>query len=168
MTLEKILQDGVLGIVVGIVTSALLFLLSKVWNNWALPSLEAMRYAGVKIDGSWYGSGSGEADGGKWSMEITAQLTQQAHSIGGTYHYRYRSPENSFDILYSVKGQLWEGYLNLMLAPVDRRVTSASCLLLKVAGGGAGLVGKNLFRDVNNECVAEVDVFLDRTQNAPS
>lgn len=166
MTWEKALQDGSVGIVVGILTAAILYCISRLWILWALPLIERTRYRGVDISGKWYGSGKGKTEDdppGDWSHELTAELTQSAHVIGGTFHQRWRSPTNNYDLMYAVKGQLWEGYLILNLSPIDRRVTSYACMLLKVSAGGGLLSGKNLFRNVAAEGVEQTDLALARS-----
>lgn len=162
--MEKLLQDGVVGIVTGILTTVILFFARAVWDHKLRPFLEEIRYAGVKVDGKWSGSAKGtDAGGGEWSTELVLFLTQQALTMGGTLSLKHQSPDNSFELHFKVRGYLWEGYVILNFTPVDRRVTSYATTLLKIGGGGLNLNGQFVFRNVNEETVSAEPVFLVRS-----
>ncbi len=72
------------------------------------------------------------------------------------------STDNEFKVMLDVTGDLWEGYISLTLKPEDRKISSYSVALLKVAGGGVALVGGHLFRNVNDEKVDDMTVSFVR------
>lgn len=158
--MEKLIQDGVLGIVTGIVTAGLLFLLKAIWDAKLRPFLNELRYQGVDIAGKWVGRGADEKTSA--SSEFTLFLTQSAQSLAGTYRLKHQSPTNSFDLNFNVVGRIWEGYIILNLTPIDRRVTSYATSLLKIAGGGVTLEGQICFRNVNEERVVTEPLILAR------
>ncbi len=162
--MEKYLQDGVLGIITGIFTTAFLFVVKTLWDTKLRPLLEELRYAGVEIDGKWEGHGKGAAEGGEWSTDILLFLTQSARKLGGTYVLKHQSPNNSFEIHFKVEGFVWEGYAILNFLPIDRRITSTGTALLKIAGGGVNLDGQISYRNVNTEQVSSERMGLFRVR----
>ncbi|HED4875130.1 TPA: hypothetical protein R4K21_000900 [Stenotrophomonas maltophilia] len=137
------------GIATGVVTSALLWLAKSVWTSTLHPLLEASRYRGLRIDGLWHGlSFADEA-----AFKITLNLKQQAHRITGTCEFTYHGRGNEYVIRQDASGELWEGYLSLILKPSERNITSFSACLLKVAGGGVALEGQLTYRNINEERV---------------
>jgi hypothetical protein len=160
--MEKLMQDGIVGIVTGILTTVVLFVIKTIWDTKLRPLLEELRYGGVKIDGKWEGHGKGKSDTGEWSTDMLVFLTQSAHSLGGTYVLKHQSPSNSFEIHFKIRGYIWEGYAILNFTPLDRRVTSSATALLKIAGGGINLTGQISYRNVNTEQVCSEPMTLSR------
>lgn len=138
-----------LGIATGVVTSALLWLAKNVWTSKLYPLLEASRYRGLRIDGLWHGLSFGDDA----AFKITLNLRQQAHRITGTCEFTYHGRGNEYVIRQDASGELWEGYLSLILKPSERNITSFSACLLKVSGGGTGLEGQLAYRNINEERV---------------
>ena len=69
------------GVVAGIITSALLFVMGIVFAKLILPWYQALIYDGVDLRGSWVGEKLDSA-GAKYRYELT--LEQNAHKITGT------------------------------------------------------------------------------------
>ena len=154
------IEQGVIGIVTGILTAAILFLAKSIWDSKLKPFLQEIRYNGVKVDGKWVGYGA--AQDGSWRTEITLFLTQSALRLGGTFVFKHDRPDGIAELHFKVSGEIWEGYLILNFTPIDRRVTSYATAMLKISGGGVGLVGQLSYRDVNNELVTSEPVTLGR------
>ena len=148
------LDEAVLGIVVGVVTSAVLWALKGFFDKVIDPAIRARLYSGVDLSGQWYGND--QADSQTISSEITCNLKQSAHAISGSLRVQYSSPEKAFELDFDVTGHLWEGYVTLNLRPSDKRVTSYACCLLKVVEGGLKLRGASVYRSVVSD---DVDVM---------
>jgi len=159
--MENLIEQGLLGIVTGVVTTAILFLAKSTWDAKLKPFLQELRYSGVKVDGKWEGYGSDEE--GSWRTEMFLFLTQSALYLAGTFVLKHRNPINQFEIHFKVSGHIWEGYLVLNFTPIDRRITSYATAMLKVSGGGVGLAGQLAYRDVNKEHVTAEPVSLGRS-----
>lgn len=165
--MEKLINDGLLGIVTGILTSAILYLLNVFWKSKVTPFLAATRYQGVKIEGTWVGFGENKDpdQGDIFRTEFSLFLTQSAHDLNGSFLFKFKNESKEFTIDFNVNGYMWEGYVTLNFTPKDRRITSYATSLLKLHDGGATLVGKWLFRDVINEFVNDVPLILARNDN---
>src|SRR5688572_12973211 len=132
-----LLIQSLVGIVVGILTSAILFFLKDQWIKTIRPYLEEIRYSGVRVAGIW----RGYSRDAYHDSDATLQLTQSATRLTGRFSFRFRSALKQFTIEYDVTGYLWEGYLTLNFRPADKGTTTSATALLKIAGGGSALAG---------------------------
>jgi len=158
--MTALIQEGVLGIVTGILTTVVLFLAKVLWDAKLHPFLQELRYGGVKVDGKWQGSGA-DPDNGS-ATDFIIFLTQSALQLSGTSSLKHHSPTNQYEIHFNVTGRIWEGYVILNFTPIDRRVTSYATAMFKIGGGGATLVGQIAYRDVFQEQVTAEPVVLSR------
>ncbi|HEX9397451.1 MAG TPA: hypothetical protein VF943_12025, partial [Burkholderiales bacterium] len=152
------LAQAVLGIVTGILTTVILFLIKELWVKTIRPYVEEIRYKGVSVAGLWRGYSRDEFH----DSDATLFVEQSAQKISGTFSFRFRNPEKQFVLEYQVTGYLWEGYLTLNFRPKDRAITTSAMALLKIAGGGNSLVGQFCFRNVEIEAVTAIHMNLAR------
>jgi len=166
--MSTLLEQGVFGIVTGICTTALLYLLKVIWSAKIVPFLVATRYQGVKIDGQWVGSGKNNdpENGDVFETEVSLFLSQSAHELGGSFLFKFKNEVKDFNLDFNVSGYMWEGYVTLNFTPKDKRITSYATTLLKLHDGGQSLVGTWLFRDVIAEYVNQVPLVLVRNQQS--
>ena len=153
-------DQAVLGIVVGVLTSAVLWGLKSFFDKVIDPAIRARLYSGVDLSGQWYGSDQSETQ--PLTSEVTCNLKQSAQAVSGTLRMQYASPEKSFELDFDVTGHIWEGYITLNLRPSDKRVTSYACCLLKVVEGGVKLRGVSIYRSVSTDEVEQMPWVLVR------
>lgn len=151
-------SEVVLGVVTGVLTSGLLWAAKSLWTKSIEPYLSKVRYRGLDVSGPWTAIDLNETAAIRFSMD----LKQSAHALHGTCMMELYSRDNEFKVMLDVTGDLWEGYISLTLKPKDRKISSYSVALLKVAGGGVALVGGHLFRNVNDEKVDDMIVSFVR------
>ncbi|MEX5404628.1 hypothetical protein VPH47_10275 [Stenotrophomonas sp. WED208] len=151
-------SEVVLGVVTGVLTSGLLWAVKSLWTKSIEPYLSKVRYKGLDVSGPWTAIDLSETAAIRFSMD----LKQSAHTLRGTCMMELYSVDNEFKVMLDVTGDLWEGYISLTLKPEDRKISSYSVALLKVAGGGVALVGGHLFRNVNDEKVDDMIVSFVR------
>lgn len=171
--MTALLEQGVIGIVTGILTTIILFTLKVFWSAKVTPFLVGIRYQGVEIGGQWSGSAEvTEEDiaqedevGPPFKSDHSLLLIQNAHNLSGSFLFNFKSEEKEFSIDFNVTGYMWEGYVTLNLTPKDKRVTSYGTALLKLHGGGISLEGTWLFRDVLQEIVTQAPLHLNRNPN---
>jgi len=168
--MDKLIDQGVLGIVVGIVTTAILFGLKVFWTTRVTPYLTRLKYQGVEIDGQWSGStelteddiAREKLEAKPFKTDFKLFLEQNAHTLSGTFTFNFAGAIKDFSLDFKVNGYMWEGYVTLNFTPKDRRVTSYATGLFKLHDGGYSLVGSWLFRDVEYECVTQTLLTLTR------
>ena len=164
--MNTLLEQGAFGIVIGIFTTVVLYLVKTIWTLKVVPFLASTRYQGVEIDGQWNGLGKNDdpEKGDVFENEFSLFLTQNAHTLSGSFQFKFKSPEKDFSLDFNVSGYMWEGYVTLNFTPKDKRVTSYATALMKLHNGGLSLEGTWLFRDVIAEFVNQVPLVLFRKQ----
>lgn len=162
-----LIEQGVIGIITGILTTVILFLIKNLWNSQVVPFLKATRYQGVRIDGQWNGVGENKdpEQGEVFSSEANLFLQQNAHDLTGSFLFKFKSDVKEFALDFDVKGYMWEGYITLNFTPRDKRITSYATALVKLHDGGYTLEGIWLFRDVHNEFVNQIPLVLARSES---
>lgn len=162
--MEKLINDGLLGIVTGILTTGLLYFINIFWQKTVKPFLVSIRYQGVKIDGSWFSvsENNDPNDGEIFKSECSLFLKQNAHDLTGSFLFKFQNDKKRFSIDFDVNGYMWEGYVTLNFTPRDKRITSYATALLKLHDGGGTLIGQWLFRDVISEFVNHSPLLLTR------
>ncbi|WP_310442520.1 hypothetical protein [Sulfurimonas sp.] len=170
--MDILIQQGIIGIITGILTTAILFTLKVFWTAKVTPFLASIRYQGVIVSGQWSGFAEvtekeieeKKLEGTPFKSEHSLFLNQNAHNLTGSLLFKFSNPEKKFSIDFNVNGYMWEGYITLNFTPKDKRVTSYATALLKLHDGGHTLVGSWLFRDVIKENVLQTSMFLSRQE----
>jgi len=177
--MDELIQQGVLGIITGILTTVVLFIIKILWDSRVYPFLKKIRYQGVEIDGSWTGGlevtqsqidnsieqqDEQPIQGPAFKTEYNLFLNQNAHSLTGSFLFKFKSDLKDFTLDFNVNGYMWEGYITLNFTPKDKRLTSYGTCLLKLSDGGWVLSGDWLFRNVETECVTNSPLSLYRNK----
>lgn len=156
--MDHLLAEGLLGIVAGILTTAILFTARAVWEGKVYPLISALRYRGLDVDGVWEGA-EGDAQS---RSECRLSLKQRAHALSGSFTFKFWGPSKEFTLDFEVVGIVWEGYLTLNFSPIDRRITSCATALVKIKGGGSHMGGAFVFRNAEVDDVSSVFLSLVR------
>lgn len=155
----------VLGIVCGLLSAFLLFIVSRFWAETVRPLMRRWRYQGVTISGEWKGLGTGVAPAsGEWT-EISVTLDQDAADLVGLMIIRCRSEIHSFDLNLRLAGRIRDGYATLNLAPVGKAVSSVATALLKIDNDGLALNGQLLYRDAFVDSVDVIHLSVHRADS---
>ena len=133
----------VLGIVAGLLTSALLYVLSLVLQKIVLPWYADFVYDGVDLRGIWIR----EFDEHSAHYSVELSLDQSAHRITGTATFK-KSGTGAADYVqfFTVSGSTWEGFLVLTMKSTNRKSLSFVTGLFKVKDRGNALVGHWVYR----------------------
>lgn len=158
---DKMIADGLLGIIAGILTSALLLVVKTLWDKWAVPFFREIRYSGVQVAGTWTGENPDPVEGNK----LRLFLTQSAHDLAGDMTLTLTGGGNVRALDFVVSGYMWEGFLTLNLKPKDRKVTSYATMLVKLHDGGHELIGKMAFRNVQTDAVETTQLRMFRSDS---
>ena len=153
-------ETTILGIVSGIFTSAILFVLSKVFSQVLLPWYRNLIYTGTDISGEWYCYGRDLFQNAKF------ELIQQASILCGRATYIH-SDDEDLEIekirTFSVTGIIDERFVQLTLKHVDRSRLGLISYLLEVQGDGRRLVGAGCFYQVNDSEIDTTPLLFSRS-----
>lgn len=133
----------VLGIVTGILTTALLWGLRSLWEHKIRPKAEGILYNGLLVDGGWHS----QLILPESATLFTLELRQAAAKITGEGRIRLCSSTHQFDSAVNVTGVLWEGYIAFTFRPKSRRSTAIMSGLFRVTDAGGVLHGYLAIRD---------------------
>jgi hypothetical protein len=117
----------VLGIFSGILTSALLFALNRLFLEVVVPWYQQLIYEGVDLRDLWVYDHSKSDGVGKFRLK----LEQKAHNLSGQLTYTSVEKDTESVISYLVSGTVWEGYVTLNLKSSDRRRIAFATTLLR-------------------------------------
>jgi hypothetical protein len=158
--MNNISLNIVLGIFSGILTSALLFTLNRIFLEVVVPWYQQLIYEGVDLRDSWlYDRPKGDGVG-----KFRLKLEQKAHNLSGQLTYTSIEKDTESVISYLVSGTVWEGYVTLNLKSSDRRRIAFATTLLKVERGGQELKGWFCFRNFHTDQVSSTEILLTRGQ----
>jgi hypothetical protein len=148
------IEPIIVGVFAGVLSSALIFILSKIWLRILLPWYQKIIYKGIDIETTWVAD---FGEGAKSNFELT--LKQNAHDLTG---HALVIKESGEKLLFKAKGSVWEGYISLSMKTVDRKRLSFANILLKVCNGGSKLEGKLTFRNMSDDAVSSSGLHLVR------
>jgi len=133
----NISETIILSVVSGVITSAFIFLLIKIFYKIIIPWYKNTIYSGIDISGTW------EEVILKNSDHMTLKLKQHERKVSGIAILKSnKEAEESKTTTLLINGHLQDGYLLLTLKNKDRKVQSLSTYLLKINGGGSKLNGQ--------------------------
>ncbi|APE00821.1 hypothetical protein BM526_02475 [Alteromonas mediterranea] len=152
----------ILGVVTGIITTVILFLLNKLITLWLLPLYQEWRYQGADVAGTWIADLNDQKDT-TVKTKYSLNIIQKAHTLSGTLHFEFKSEQKNFATDFYVIGEYWEGYFTMTFKSVDRRRFSRASMVMKLVDGGGAMVGHFSFRNVVEDSVNTVALALVRS-----
>lgn len=136
-------ENVVLGIVAGILTSALLATAGLLLGQIVIPAYKRMSYGGIDLAGKW--SASASEYGANYVYTITVK--QSAHKLTGTANIRKTTGVvTEYNDTFEIIGTSWEGFVSLTFRSIDRKRLSFATALLRIEDRGGRLVGHWLYR----------------------
>lgn len=161
-----ILETVILGVVSGVTTAALLYLLSLLIKNHFIPWFQQETYKGVDINGSW--NAKVESQGTHGNMEMN--IVQNGHNLKGdltiVQGQDINNPSNVTNL--TMRGNIWEGFVTLNYQSKNRSRLSYSTSLLQVLNGGIRLKGVYCFRSIQTDKIESVEIRWERKEQKQS
>ncbi len=138
----------ILGIISGVITSAVIYLLVIIFNNIVLPWYRALIYCGVSIDGTW----KEELDFENGNTQVsTAELTQKANAISGNVTIvKSSNGQITETTIMSLNGIVKDRLFNAKLIPVDKKRVGIITVLAEVVGDGSRMLGQSTWYDAGS------------------
>ncbi len=126
-----------IGVVAGVLTAGLLWVLKWVIQDVAIPWYQAQIYKGVDVSGEWNGSlFEGDAT---FSFEISIQ--QKGHAISGVFAAVDKYPDRESRRIFRITGETLSNHIILRYSPLSQRIWGGGTFLLQVFDGGGTLRG---------------------------
>ena len=152
----------VTGVVSGILTTVLLFLLSRLLENIVFPWYRSLVYRGVDISGHW----SNEITFGNGvTQTAVAEIEQKAHFVHGTVAVTKTKDGQHYDTKsLRLSGQIKDRLLSCHIQPSSNSEIAAANLLLEVVGNGATMKGATAWYDSNAATIRCQDSLWQRVK----
>ena len=141
------MESLVIGVISGIITAAVIYLLVVLFDKVLLPWYCQLLYRGVDIQGKWEESLS--LGDGKTQI-VTVELSQKAHAIKGSVTV-VKSTNGKIDRteIMSLEGAVKDRLFNGTIVPVDKKRVGIVTVLLEIIGDGSRMMGSTTWYDVN-------------------
>lgn len=145
----------VVGVVSGVLTAGLLWLLKQIYTNVFTPWLDILLYRGVDISGSW--QAVRKIPESNFEMTILMNLKQKAYKIQGTFQAKSIQNETEYLNQYFIKGKIIDNYLIIDYTPLTKTRIGLGNFILRVEHGGTRLRGAASYIAENIDRIVAVD-----------
>jgi hypothetical protein len=147
------------GIIAGLFTSTVLFLVAYIWRDRFIPWMEDKTYQGVRVDGSWAILDSEDEAESIYSQQETLELEQRASRLSGRLILVPKDQEKMKARTLKVEGIIRDRFVIISCIPATRRNLGYQAFLGEVSGDGTQLRGQASYyhiQDANVQSVAAV------------
>lgn len=158
----SIFETIILGVITGIITAVILFLLNKLITLWLIPLYQEWRYQGADVAGTWFADLNDQTDA-TVRTKYSLNLIQKAHTLSGTLHFEFKSEQKNFATDFYVTGEYWEGYFTMTFKSADHKRFSRASMVMKLVDGGGAMAGHFSFRNVAEDSVNTIPLALLRS-----
>lgn len=147
--LDSLTSNIIIGILTGILTTALLYLISRMFIDWVMPWYRSVKYTGIDVSGVWETKQDFES-----SVEYSLlNLSQRADKLKGLWTISITqngSDENEIKT-FSVEGTIEDRFALLISKNTDKRQIGIGTMLIEAVGNGFELLGCETWYSVDNK-----------------
>lgn len=146
----EIADSIILGVVSGILTSALIYLILLIGRKLIIPWYQALIYKGIDISGEWYADMEFE-NGNIQNLKIN--ITQKAYKITAlvTISKKIANSDKHEIKTYKHNGEIRERFVTLVGRNIDKQSIGVNSILMEVIGNGKEMKGHTLRYSVTNK-----------------
>ena len=135
--------DILIGVLSGVITSAIIWIVAKIFNLVIIPWYQVKIYRGLDIEGTW--KAKEEFEGNQY--EYTIEINQTGHKISGKYIARNIFDDEESYSYYEVTGIIRDNYVSIQYITSNNKQIGLGSFLLKIADGGDSLIGPLIYLD---------------------
>lgn len=146
---DSLTSNIIIGILTGILTTALLYLISRMFIDWVLPWYRSVKYTGIDVSGVW--ETKQEFDSSKEYSLLN--LSQKADKLTGLWTISITqngSDENEIKT-FDVEGTIEDRFALLTSKNTDKRQIGIGTMLIEAVGNGFELNGCETWYSVDNK-----------------
>jgi hypothetical protein len=148
------------GVLAGVITSTVLFVLSQLFFKVLIPWYETIVYKGVDLRGEWIAQNI-LSNGIQYNYRLV--LEQKAHKLTGTMSITKSISPDNYVQGFKVSGSTWEGFVTLAMESDNRKSLSFATSLLQITDRGDSLVGHIIYRSSQNDRVDSENIKWNRS-----
>lgn len=157
------MNEIVTGSISGVVTAGFLYLLKVLFTKHFIPLVQSYVYRGTDLTGKWTSSHTEDDPNdttNKIKIDLTLNLTQRAHLATGFLDVLIARESGNEILNYTVKGEYYDGYMQLICSAKSPGFTSYATILVKVIASGSMLSGIMTFRNSMTDTISDVNMLL--------
>ena len=158
--MESLTNNIIIGILTGIITTAILYLISRMFMDWVMPWYRSVKYTGIDISGVW----ETKQDFDSSTEYSLLNLRQKADKLDGLWTISITqngSDENEIKT-FSIKGTIEDRFALLTSKNTDQRQIGLGTMLLEAVGNGFELTGCETWYSVDNKEIKADKISLKR------
>ena len=151
LQLDSVSGNIVIGILTGILTTALLYLVSRMITDWLVPWYRSFKYTGIDVSGVWETKQNFES-----SVEYSLlNLSQKADKLSGlwTISITQNGSDQNEIKTFKVQGSIEDRFALLTSKNTDRRQIGIGTMLIEAIGNGFELKGCETWYSVDNKMI---------------
>ncbi len=163
-----IYKSVIVGVVSGILTTALIWLVVKTFIKIVIPWYQSIIYRGIDLNGDWFGIESvGKKENFPKHYEHSIDIKQTGHVVKGSISVKNVFDDESDNSIseYIFQGEISDNYLLISYSRKNRTKMGMGAYLLKVTGQGDFLIGSSIFMNAKCEIHSVNDIILERKNN---
>lgn len=148
------------GVIAGISTSFILFLLVKIFNKIIVPWYKSIIYSGLSIEGVW----EQEHDHAAATDIAKLAISQNGQALKGLMTVvKSNKKTDKTDVKnFILKGSFHDGHVILSGNNANSKYRGHVTYLLKISNGGKTLIGVMSWVDSNSDRIASLETTLNR------
>lgn len=151
----------VFGVASGILTSVILFLLTALLRNFAIPWYRQVIYNGIDINGEWYSkrtTPSGNIE------ESVMGVKQHADRVSCTVNIAKKQPHSEQMEMktYALTGILRDRFLEISGRNMDKQALGVHSELLEIVGDGKTMHGCCIWYSVTSKTIQSSEIVWTR------
>ncbi|NOR27868.1 MAG: hypothetical protein GQ540_04995 [Lutibacter sp.] len=158
--LDSLTSNIIIGILTGILTTALLYLISKMFADWLIPWYRNIKYIGIDVSGVW--ETKQEFDNSKEYSLLN--LRQEADKLYGlwTISITQNGSDQNEIKTFKVNGSIEDRFALLISKNTDRRQIGIGTMLIEAIGNGFELKGCETWYSVDNKAIKSDTILFKR------
>jgi hypothetical protein len=153
------MENLTIGIISGLVVTALVVLLRAIWNSVIVPWFENKIYKDVRIEGAWFSLYPTTAP--DYRRDVIS-LTRRGHEVSGLMICTDSGADKG--VRYKISGSFRNMILPLVYEDESKSSTDRGTITLKVTEGGKQMKGKVALYENKSDSIDEWDVIWFRDQ----
>ena len=158
--MDSLTNNIIIGILTGIITTAILYLISRMFMDWVMPWYRSVKYTGIDVSGVWETKQDFET-----SVEYSLlNLRQKADKLEGLWTISITqngSDENEIKT-FIIEGSIEDRFALLTSKNTDQRQIGIGTMLIEAVGNGFELKGCETWYSVDNKEIKSDKISLKR------
>ena len=152
------------GVIGGLLSSVIIFIIAYVWRDRFLPWIEDKTYQGIRVDGNWSIVDKNDEKGDSlYSQEETLELEQKASRLFGRLILVPKDGQTLKTRTLKVEGVVRDRFIIINCVPATRRNLGYQAFLGEISGDGTQIRGQATYYHIEEATVQSIEAVYTRS-----